>query len=865
MQGEPMHNKSLVQFAATIVRLCFICCISLPLASSKVFAAENPTSKPAFITLKTSYVSVRIDASGAITSLVAHGMGSEYSPGSQPSPLLCLQKESAITAPNSATFRRQGSEYQITLTYPGGVSALVTAIEKRNHIRFQLKSLTARDGVDCVVWGPIHTTISGRIGDLIGVVRSPGWAIGMVGLNDNTIGGPPAESDFFQMGYYIHALDPVNHPAPTLYKEGQRLGVGGDGKNDVAFFSHPEEYFQFVVGSAAKVEPEFGSSITYHSRDRRKPYTFLFSLLPDFPDSTPRHQTTDSVEADYIGSAVALYACPDTQGLAVIESIIVAEGLPHITRDGIWIRDPRSEKPDMAWYGPHDRLIEYADALGLKAVQDESLGEYYPNPADRWAGKKIGFTGGRTTSIKDYTDETNKHGILYGLHTLCMFIQPHSSDVHPTPNPHLQSVMRTHIATNISAADTAITVTDPSLLAEPGTWHGGPEGNVLRIGAELLTYKGITAAAPFILTGVKRGQYGTQASAHAAGDELVKLQMNCYHGFVPDMKLMLDYADYYANLLNDGGMQYIDFDGLESTLYQNQGYYAVRVFFRRLFDTYKKLSGGKYLRVMASATFPGGWEYESVGNVGGGRQNFDPVSNEWGIEGKDILNGYGNSYYPGTFGIQSYNSDWSVFDAENLEAKSIGWHATYMLGLSEEGVEKSGEKAAIFKQFRMWEDARAANVFTPAVKSRLQDMSLKFHLEQRGPTTFTLFPIREIRQTVAAGAADTTTISIDNSYSAQGLQLAIHAQTDLGSLEIMLPDGIVLHTGNPLMRGQFVIVNEGKAWIADANRNKIADLEIHGTSVLPKRTSHIKLTGLTGSAKALVTVWAKGPGTRVGR
>ena len=156
----------------------------------------------------------------------------------------------------------------------------------------------------------------------------------------------------------------------------------------------------------------------------------------------------------------------------------------------------------------------------------------------------------------------------------------------------------------VTAADTELTVTEASYLAEPGTWHGGPNESVLRIGTELLTYKGISSVAPFTLTGVKRGQYGTKASVHGAGEEVAKLQMNCYHGFVPDMTLLPEYADYYAALLNDGGMQYIDFDGLESVLYQNQGYYAVRTFFRRLFDTYQKLSGGKYLRVMASATFP---------------------------------------------------------------------------------------------------------------------------------------------------------------------------------------------------------------------------------------------------------------------
>lgn len=862
-----MHHKPVALFAATIFSsaLFGVCCTPwfLPAAfASKPNAVRKAPAGE--ITLKTQYTSLRIDATGAVTSLKARTTGREYSPAGHASPLLSLQKPDALLAPTEAKFARHGSGYEITLNYPGGITAHLTATEKRDYVRFKLISLVPREGIDNVVWGPVHTTISGRIGDLIGVVRSTDWAIGMVGLNDNTIGGPPAESDFFQMGYYIHSLDPIAHPAPSPYREGQRLGVGGDGKNDVAFFSHPEDYFQFVVGNAARVEPEFGSSVTYHSRDRRKPYTFFFSLLPDFPDSTPRHQITDPITdpigADYIGSAVALYACPDDRGLATIESIILSEGLPHITRDGLWIRDPRAAKPDMAWYGQHDRLIEYADALGLKAVQDESLGEYYPNPADPWAGKKIGYSGGRSTTIREFTDEAGKHGILYGLHTLCTFIQPHSSDVHPFPNPHLQTVLRTHIASTISEADTEITVTDPSYLAEPGTWHGGPDGNVLRIGNELLTYRGISSStvAPFTLTGVKRAQYGTLASPHAAFDELVKLQMNCYHGFVPDMKLLLDYADYYAKLLNDGGMQYIDFDGLESTLYQNQGYYAVRSFFRRLFNTYGKLSGGKYLRVMASATFPGGWEYESVGNVGGGTQNFDPVLNRWGIEGKDICTSYGNSYYPGTFGIQSLSSSWSVYDAENLQAKSIGWNATYMLGLSEESVERSGEKAAIFKQFRIWEDARAAGIFTPAIRLRLRDMSLKFHIEQHRPHAFTLYPVHEIRGTLS-GTGPTAQASITNPEQVQPLQMALRFPSDQKAVEIRLPDGSTLRTAR-IEKGQFVIIKDDKAFIADANRNKISDLQLSAPPRLPTGTSTVTLSGADLTVASELTVWTLGVG-----
>ena len=70
-------------------------------------------------------------------------------------------------------------------------------------------------------------------------------------------------------------------------------------------------------------------------------------------------------------------------------------------------------------------------------------------------------------------------------------------------------------------------------------------------------------------------------------------------------------------------------------------------------------------------------------NVGGGDHMFNPVSGRRGIEGKDIGNGFSSSYFPATFGIQGFNSGWSLYDAENLEAKAVGWEATYGLSVSQ--------------------------------------------------------------------------------------------------------------------------------------------------------------------------------------
>ncbi|HET6248308.1 MAG TPA: hypothetical protein VFE47_11465 [Tepidisphaeraceae bacterium] len=809
---------------------------------------------------------MRIDKKGFITSITSRDSGKEYSPASHPSPLLSLHEDKQpndhLVLPASAIFHDQ--EQTVELKYPNGATAVVKVAAKEDYFRFQLVSLTRRGNVDNIVWGPVHTTIRGKIGDLIGVVRDDDWAIGLYGLDDNTIAGPVVDSDCYQMGYYIHSPDPAKYPVPAKYKEGQWFSVGGDGVSDTAFYSHPEEYFQQVFGTGAKLEPEFGSTVAYHARDRRKSYTYFYSLLPGFERSRLRHQVSDPVEGvDFINSGVALYACPDDQGLATIEKIQLGEGLPHITINGKWIRDPSTFGVTLNWSGPYDKCIEYAEALGVKDISRET-GEFYMCRGNNWSAGNVGFANRPPMPFKEFTEEAHKQGLSNGgLHTLCVFLQGGiSHDVTPIPSEHLQTVCRTKLARDISATDTEIVVTDPSFLAEKGTWPEGDNSNYLQIGGEMLRYEGISESAPWTLKGVKRG-HASKALAHKAGDELVKLQQNCYNGFVPDIKLLPECADYYADLMYRNGMDAINFDGFESTIYQNQGYYGTRIFCRRLFETYARLTGGKTPRVTSSNIFAGSWEYLNACNVGGGNNMFNPGTGRRGTEGKDIGNGFSNSYYPATFGVQGWHSDWSLYDAENLQAKAVGWDATYALSVSQDAIDKTGEKEAIFKAFHVWQDARAAGAFTKAQKEKLRDPNFKFHLEADGKQSFILHPINEL-QIAGKPNGDAVEFHLVNSFGSQPLQFSLQLADSTDGITITLPDGSRLKSDKKMDAGQLIVCKGKQAYLADGLRRKISDLAMNRAAVLPNGESTVGVELHSRSKAAMgLTVWISGKAEEV--
>ncbi|NLR78002.1 hypothetical protein [Chitinophaga eiseniae] len=684
----------------------------------------------------TRYCSITVNNKGFITSIKRNQTKQEYCPSNMSSALMALEKEGNYLLPVSA--RANGEK--IILSYANGSVATLKTESKGDYLRFELVSLKPRNNIDNVVWGPYKTNIYQYIGDEIGVVHNQDFAFGVFSLDDNTTGGLPCDGDLSQGYYYVHSSDSVKHPLPSHLKEGQRFRFGGDGISDVDMSSQPEEYFKINGGIAAQLEPAFGSSVTMHARDRRKRHLDFITLLPGYDKmNLPRHQWVDSIDADLMGSSIAMFGCPDSVTLQLIEKVVINEKLPHVkTNGGKWIRDPSTFKTDIAWSGVHDSLISYARQLGIQSVQDEGLGEYYPNPANRWGNKKVDFKHSNM-SIADYTKQTNKHDIAYGLHTLCEFLQPHNSDVSPVPSDSLVVLYATFISKNISATDTIIYVSDTTFLNEYGGWEGN-HTNVLKVGKELIEYNGVTDVSPYTLKHVKRGYYNTIAASHSAGDRVDKLQPNCYRGFAPNIYLQDKYAEYYAQWLIDGGMTYVDFDGLESCAYQAQGTYSYKRFFRKLFDTYHSLGGG-YLRVMGSGISEGSWLYMSTNNVGGNNNMYNPITDAWGIEGKDIRNLSLSNYLPCTFGIQDFQANWTFRQADILQSRAIGWNAMYMLGLSESAVESCKDKIQFFQTFRAWENARKANVFSHTLKKEMREESNHFHLEQIDANTWKLYRV----------------------------------------------------------------------------------------------------------------------------
>lgn len=701
---------------------------------------------------KTNYLGIKINDKGYITSLknITGTSHREFISLDKPSPLLSLYDNNDKTYfyPQKASYDK--AQQTLTLNYPNGSIAQILIQPQDKYIKMKLLDLEPRNGVDDVQWGAYHTNITNLFGEIIGVARDTSevvnYSIGILALDDNTIGGTSdLEGDAAPFQYIIHTPDSVRYPLPEHLYEGQIFTLGGDGISDVAFYANKEPYYRIMYGNAALVDEKGQIYLNYHSRNRTQEQEVYYSLIPNMKTNTPNHIDVEPIPGvDFIGSSVALWGSPDSTALTdVIQNIVISEDLPYPTVNGRWVKDPAAYKPDLMTYGnQYDSIISYASQLGFKAIYAYDQGFLRPDRGNEgyidgknFEKKPFHFTKGNK-SHKEFAEMAAEKGIMLGRVNITTSLAPGTKDASPMPSDSLCYQQKRLLTKSINSTDTIILVNDPTYLDEIASWEGHCEElNIIKIGDELIHYLGITDTEPYMLKNVTRGYWNTKATDHQANDTINKLQVTIrygYDGLIPNIGLQDKIAEYYANVSKINGIAHYDFDGQEFLFNNGHGYYSAKRFFHKMFDKANEL-GIPYIRVSGATLSEGSWHYQSVWNVGGGKNLYDLDTREWGSttsQGKDLRDVTYSNYFPVSFGGNFAIKDTStVQQYEHVQAMAVGYGATYYLSINQKDVENCPQKDQIFKVIRTWEDARAANAFPRKIKKLLMNSAYDWTLE----------------------------------------------------------------------------------------------------------------------------------------
>jgi hypothetical protein len=710
----------------------------------------------------TDYFKIHINKKGFITSMknITVTPNREFSPADKPSPLMCLydSKKKVYNEPYKASYHKISNS--ITLNYANGSSAKISLVAKKKYFKLTLQSLSPRIGVDGIQWGACHTNITNLFGEIIGVARDTSevnnYAIGMLALNDNTLGGTSETiADAAPFQYLIHTPDAQRFPLPGNLHEGQVFSLGGDGISDVAFYAHKEPYYRILYGNTAMVDNKGRISINYHSRDRSFKREVFYSLIPHMSANVPNHIEVEPLPGvNYIGSSVALWGSPDSTALLdVVQNIVLSEKLPHPTINGKWVKDPTAFVPDVLTSGGlYDSIIPYTARLGFKAISLYDQGFLRPDRGNNgyidgknFEKKPLKLTSGNV-SQKEFAEMAAKYGITIGRTPITNALAPGTKDASPIPSDSLCYQQKRLLAKGISPADTIIIVDDPTHLEEIGSWEGHVASlNMIKIGKELIHYLGVSDKKPYRLLNVKRGYWNTTPASHKDRDTVYKLQVTVsygYDGIIPNMGLQDKIAEYYADVCHINGLGYYDFDGQEFLFNNGHGYYSTKRFFRKMFERAAK-HGLPDIRFTGATLSEGSWHYQSIWNVGGGKNLYDVDTREWGSttsQGKDLRDvTYANFFPVGMGGNFPIKANSTVEQYEHIQAISVGVGTTYSLTLNQKDVESCPQKDAIFKVIRTWEDARAANAFPRLIKKQLADPKKDWTLEAIDNNTWKLY------------------------------------------------------------------------------------------------------------------------------
>lgn len=719
------------------------------------------------LAISTDYFSLLINDQGFINSMknTTRKGQPEFSPKEKPSPLLCIYDSKADTVyqPLKATFEKDRQE--IHLIYPNRSKAIISIAVKEKYFKLKLLSLSNREHIEDIQWGPYHTNISNLFGEIIGVARDTSevvnYAIGMMALDDNTIGGTSRTiADAAPFQYIIHSPDSIRYPLPDNLHEGQVFTLGGDGISDVAFYAHKEPYFRIMYGDAAMVDKKGQISINYHSRDRSKKREVYYSLIPNMPANTPNHlQVQPLPGVDYIGSSVALWGGPDHLALIdIIKSIVINEKLPYPTFNGKWVKDPAAYMPEVMSKGKkYDSILSYTSQLGLKAISMYDQPFLKPDRGNegyidgkKFERKPIHFSSG-DLSHKEYAELAAKLGISIGRTTITNSLAPGTKDASPVPSDSLCYQQKRLLVNDLSPTDTIILVDDPRHLEEIASWEGHAKNlNMVKIGKELIHYLGVSENPPYRLLHVKRGYWGTESAHHTLNDTIYKLQVTLnygYDGLIPNMELQDEIAKYYADICKINGLGYYDFDGQEFLFNNGHGYYSAKRFFGKMFARAEE-HGLPPIRFTGATLSEGSWHYQSIWNVGSGTNLYDVNTREWGSstsQGKDLRDvTYANFFPTGMGGNFEIKADSKASHYEHIQAISVGIGTTYSLILDQENVEKCPEKQAIFKVISTWEKARGANAFPRKLKRLLAEPHRDWRLvENNDGNSWKLYELKE--------------------------------------------------------------------------------------------------------------------------
>ena len=275
-----------------------------------------------------------------------------------------------------------------------------------------------------------------------------------------------------------------------------------------------------------------------------------------------------SVDSQFpiVGRRAGLAAGPRDGFREQLKAMTVAAGVPRSDAGGAWSMDSDVARWSYVFTsvvnGDIDSWIEFVKRAGfanlhLNSSWTDCLGQC---PVNRRA-----FPGG-IDEMKSCAEKAHVAGLHVGMHTLTACICPRDPWITPLCSEDLVADATYTLAAPLSENAKELLVNEKPIARHVNVFTYSSNGNVLRIGNELIQYTGIDRERkPYAFTGLKRGAFGTRkGGVYPAGTKADYLHQR-YIAFYPkpDSELAEKLASRLAEVYNTCNLDEFYFDGSE--------------------------------------------------------------------------------------------------------------------------------------------------------------------------------------------------------------------------------------------------------------------------------------------------------------
>ncbi len=708
-----------------------------------------------------------ININGSITEITNISCSKNYLAKDTIAPLLVVVSNQKRYQPSSASYNK--AQKKITLRYKEtGVNIDVSVRSKPTHIVFEITKAEPANKIEAVIWGPYPTIINKTVGEIIGVVRDGQTSVGIQVLNIKTLGG-----------------DYPNNEGSTWSR-----------------------------GIAAVSRP-WGSLIQAYTINRNR-NRFVDAWGGQFKNMAVAALKGESV----VGSKIALFTCEESKTLDRLEQIELAEKLPHPTIKGVWFKKSnmfgRSYLISSFSENNMDEMIAYTKKAGLISL-------YHEGPFQSWGHfilNKEQFPNGKA-GLKICADKAHAAGLLLGFHTLSNFINTDDPYVSPVPDDRL-SLTGASILIKDMDADTK------EIEVAASEYFNQQENNNLhavKIGKELIRYKSATNTSPFKLLDCQRGAFGTTAAAHHAGDTVGKLFDHPYNVFFPDINMQRETAKNIASLMNETGVDHMDFDGHEGGLASGQGDYGVELFAK---DVYDNLKHDFICGTSISKTFF--WHMCSYYNWGepwyGG---FNESMQQYRIDNQGLFD---RNYMPHMLGWYLLTGKTTLPEMEWMLARAAGYDAGFAMVANPDALKNNPATDVLLDAIREWETARNGKAFNIEQKERLKNPKNDFHLEKINEGKWSLIqfdssPVLVREKFVRQPGEPTHTVwEYNQTWKEQPMQFRLYVkgkEGTVGNINMQIDNYAEINLALELNAGETVICDGGESLKCYDKNGKLRD------------------------------------------